>query len=81
VTINDIEKELHLSRAIITRVLQKFQTKRYVQLEPLSDKIYIRLLRKDFRFLGKKRQKKFIKHHSSGIRYKSPDEYDGIMYE
>ena len=79
VTVKDIENELHLSRDIIIRVLQKFQVKGYVQLEALPDKIFIRLLRRDFSFVGKKRQKKFIKHKSGG---KKPDykEYDGIMY-
>ena len=49
-----------------------------VRLEPLPDKTYIRLIRQDFSFVGKKRQRKFIKH-SKGKRQKSKD-YDGIMY-
>ena len=64
ITISDIEKKLHVSRKMILRVLQKFQVKGIVQLEPLSDKTYIRLIRNDFSFVGKKRQRKFIKHYS-----------------
>ena len=79
VTVSDIEKELHLSRKIILRNLQKLQTKGIVQLEPLPDKIYIRLIRRDFSFIGKKRQRKFIKHHSNKKKYVSND-YDGMMY-
>ena len=78
-TISDIEGKLHVSRKSIVRVLQKLQVKGIVQLEPLSDKTYIRLLRHDFRFIGKKRQRKFIKHHSEGKRQESK-EYDGMMY-
>lgn len=79
ITISDIEKKLHVSRKMILRVLQKFQVKGIVQLEPLSNKTYIRLLRNDFSFVGKKRQRKFIKHHS-GKKKQEPEDYDGIMY-
>ena len=64
---------------MIVRVLQKLQVKGIIQLEPLPDKTYIRLLRNDFSFIGKKRQKKIIKHHS-GKKKQEPEDYDGIMY-
>jgi len=79
ITVSDIEEKLHVSRSIIMRVLQKFQTRGIIRLEPLPDKIYIRLLRRDFSFIGKKRQRKFIKHHSGVKKQKSKD-YDGMMY-
>ena len=79
VTISDLEKNIHISKENIVRVLQKLQVKGIVQLEPLPDKTYIRLLRHDFSFIGKKRQKKFIKHHSGGKKQESKD-YDGMMY-
>jgi len=79
ITVSDIEKELHLSREVVMRVLNKFQTKGYVLLEPLPGKIFIRLLRRDFSFIGKKRQRKFIKHHAEKKQGYSK-EYDGIMY-
>jgi predicted transcriptional regulator len=79
ITIIDLEKKLHISRNMIIRVLQKLQVKGIVQLEPLPDKTYIRLIRRDFRFVGKKRQKKFIKHRS-GKKSQEPEKYDGIMY-
>ena len=58
---------------------QKFQVKGIVQLEPLCDKTYIRLSRNDFSFVGKKRQRKFIKHHS-GKKKQEQEDYEGIMY-
>ncbi len=79
ITIKDLEKNLHISRDMIVRVLQKLQIKGIVQLESLPDKTYIRLLRRDFRFVGKRRQKKFIKHHS-GKKRPPAGKYDGIMY-
>jgi hypothetical protein len=79
ITVSELKKKLNVSRENIIRVLQKFQIKGIVQLEPLPDRIFIRLLRRDFKFIGKKRQKKFIKHQS-GTKRQESDEYDGIMY-
>jgi len=79
ITISDIEEELQASKKIIVRVLQKLQVKGIVQLEPLPDKTYVRLLRRDFSFIGKKRQRKFLKHRT-GKKRQEPEEYDGIMY-
>jgi predicted transcriptional regulator len=79
ITVEDIKKELNLSKKIVLRTLKKFQMKNIVKLEPLPDKTYVRLLRHDFNFIGKKRQRKFIKHRSGRKKQKS-DEYDGIMY-
>ena len=79
ITINDLEKHIKLSRLQIQRTLQKLATQHIIQFEPLSDKTYIRLLRTDFKFVGKKHQKKFIKHRT-GKKPKEPGKYDGIMY-
>jgi len=79
ITINDIKKELNISRDIVLRYLKKFQMKGIVRLEPLPDKTYVRLLRHDFSFIGKKRQRKFIKHHT-GKKKQKTEEYNGIMY-
>jgi len=79
VTIDDLGKRLHLSKNTIQRVLQKLQTKGILRLEPLSDKTYIRLLRHDFSFIGKKHQRKFIKHKTTSKK-KPPKNYEGIMY-
>ena len=79
ITVYDIEKKLYVSKTIILRILKKFQAKNVIQLESLPDKTYIRLLRHDFSFIGKKRQRKFIKHRSGGKK-QEPEEYDGVMY-
>ena len=79
ITIEDVERELHHSRAMVERILQKLQVKGIVRLEPLPDRTYIRLLRNDFRFVGIQRQRKFLKHSTEGKKQKSK-EYDGIMF-
>jgi len=78
ITILDIKKELNLSELNIKRILDKFLKKDIVQLDVLPDKTFVRLIRNDFSFIGRKNQKKFIKH-SKGKRQKTK-EYDGIMY-
>ena len=79
ISVEDIRSELNVSKDMVLRTLKKFQMKGIVRLEPLPDKIYIRLLRHDFSFIGKKRQRKFIKHHT-GKKKQNTEEYNGIMY-
>jgi len=62
ITVNDILRQLQVSEAVLLRTLKKLQTKGIIAMEPLPDTIYLRLLRSDIKFVGKKRQKKFIKH-------------------
>ena len=68
ITVEDLEEVLHISRKTIDITLHKLQMMGIIQLEPLPDKTYIRLLRNDFKFVQKKRQYRFIKHHHSKRR-------------
>ena len=79
ITVKCIKQQLHCSEQQVLRVLQKLQNQGVIILDILPDTIFVRLLRRDVRFIGKKRQKKFIKHKSSGKKYEPPD-YEGIMY-
>lgn len=79
VTIEQIQNNLHISKEIVNRVLKKLQIHGIVQLEPLPDKTYVRLLRNDFSFIEKKRQRKFIKHQTSNKK-KTLKENNDIMY-
>lgn len=79
ITVEDMKEELNISKDIVFRALKKFQIKGIIKLEPLPNKTYVRLLRHDFSFIGKKRQRKFIKH-KSGSKKQESEEYDGIMY-
>jgi DNA-binding transcriptional regulator GbsR (MarR family) len=80
ITIKDIKNKLNLSEEVITRILKKLQLKEIVQLDLLPDTTYIRLLRSDFSFIGKKQQKKFIKHKTDKKR-ENIQPYNGDMYQ
>jgi predicted ArsR family transcriptional regulator len=79
ITIKDLSVKLHLSRNQVSRILNKLQIIGVLKLEPLPGKTYIRLLRSDFSFIGKRRQKKFIKHQKTQKKQENK-KYDGIMY-
>ena len=80
ITIKDLKNKLNISEKVILRTLKKLQFKDIVQLDILPDKIYVRLLRNDFSFVGKKQQKKFIKHRS-GKKIQRTQAYNGDMYQ
>ncbi len=79
IAVEDIKSELNVSKDMVFRALKKFQIKGIVRLEPLPDKTFVRLLRHDFSFIGKKRQRKFIKHRT-GKKKQDTKDYDGFMY-
>ena len=79
ITMSDLEQELHLPRTVLLRVLKKLHARGIVRLEPLSDTIFVRLMRQDFSFVGIQRQRKPVKR-SRSRRPQAPKEYDGIMY-
>ncbi len=69
VTDKDIAKELGLKLDVVRRVLKGLAQQGVISLEPLEDRTYIRLLRKDFRFVGRSpTQKKALKHSTGGRR-------------
>ena len=78
ITAEELKIKLHLSKQQVIRILNKLQMKGILRIEPLPDKTYIRLLRHDISFIGKKRQRKFIKH--SRKKSQKIKNYDGIMY-
>ncbi len=79
ITTSEIAQKLHMSRREVEWVLQKFQIKGIVKLEPLPDKTYVRLLRNDFQFIGPKQQRKIIKQNTQ-TKKKEETDYDGMMY-
>ena len=78
ITVSDLQKELSISEKILQRGIKKLQVRGIIELEPLSDKEYIRLKRRDFHFIGRKvTQRKTLKR--KGGRTKGRD-YDGFAY-
>jgi DNA-binding MarR family transcriptional regulator len=79
ITTFELASKLRVSQKKIERILQKFQIKGITKLEPLPDKIYVRLLRNDFQFVGPRQQRKIMKHSTKNKKEDDKD-YDGIMY-
>ena len=79
ITTFELASKLGVSRKKVEWILQKFQIKGITKLEPLPDKVYVRLLRNDFQFIGSPRQKKLIKH-SSKNKKEDNGNYDYFMY-
>jgi len=80
ITTFELTQKLRVSRREIEWVLQKFQVKGIVKLEPLPDKTYVRLLRNDFQFIGPKQQQKIMKQESEKKKEPEEESSDGIMY-
>ena len=80
ITTFELASMLRISQKIVERILQKFQVKGIVRLDPLPDKIYVRLLRNDFRFVGLKQQVRPIKKKSIKSKREDYGEDDSIMY-
>ncbi|MCD6146414.1 MAG: transcriptional regulator [Thermoplasmata archaeon] len=79
ITVEEISKKLHVSKSNAEFELIKLQSKGIVEIEPLPGKTFVRLLRHDFTFVGRRHQKKFIKRKRSRIAEKEEDEND-IMF-
>jgi DNA-binding transcriptional regulator GbsR (MarR family) len=89
ITVDELQRKLHVSREVIMRVLKSFQTRNIVNLDILPDKTYIRLLRTDFVFVGRRAtQRKAFKRGrlAATAVVRSPrnktadDDYEDIMY-
>jgi len=80
ITTFELALKLRVSQKIVERILQKFQIKGITKLDILPDKIYIRLLRNDFRIVGMKQQVKPIKKKSIKSKQEDYGDDDDIMY-
>lgn len=80
ITLEELSKIIKISKERLKKELIKLQSRGILILEPLPDKTFIRLIRFDFRFIGKRKQYKFIKKKKSKIKGKEKEEKDDIMY-
>lgn len=79
VTVRDLERELNMRGDVLERSLKGLVARGIVEVEPLPDRTYVRLLRRDFSFSGlKPSQRRRVRHHA-GKSEKSKD-YDGPMF-
>jgi hypothetical protein len=88
ITDTELRDELGISKGALERVIKGFAARGIVSLDILPDKTYIRLVRRDFRFIGRhetqRRPLKHIKQKDRRAKYKpkgKKDEYDDIMYQ
>ena len=78
ITTEELRKELALSEKSLERGLKRLQTRGIIILEVLPGKAYIRLIRRDFHFIGRKAtQRKPIKRTG---RRKGGKDYEGMAY-
>jgi predicted ArsR family transcriptional regulator len=78
ISVSDLKDELNISEQSLKRGIKKLQVRGIIQLEPLPDKVFIRLIRRDFHFIGRKvTQRKPLK--KKGRKSKGKD-YDGFAY-
>jgi len=79
VTVRDLERELNLRGDVIQRSLKALAARGVVEVEPLPDRTYVRLLRRDFSFSGlKPSQRRRVRHH--GGKSEKLKDYDGPMF-
>ena len=79
VTLRDMERELHLRDDVLERALKGLVARGIVEVEPLPDRTYVRLLRRDFAFSGlKPSQRRRVRHH--GGKAGKAQDYDGPMF-
>lgn len=79
ITVEQLKNELKVSKAIIERELRKLEARGILLLEPLPDRTFIRLLRNDFRFIGRRHQYKFIKRKRRKMDKKEENK-DDVMF-
>jgi hypothetical protein len=81
VTLEQLKKKTGLPKSILQMELTKMQAKHILVLEPLPDKVYIRLVRTDFRFVGQRTQQKFIKRKKGEVTKKEyRSDTNDVMY-
>lgn len=80
ITVEELSKKLGVSEKKLMMELIKLQSKGVLILEPLPDKTFIRLIRFDIRFVGRRSQYKFIKRKKGKLKEEKGDAKDDIMY-
>ena len=89
-TVEELLEQFHLPPSRIERSLKGLEKRGILQIEEYGDITYLRLLRRDIRFVGRKvTQKRALKQRKSKSQqpsqpaqeYSEPKEYDGFMYQ
>ena len=79
-TIAELSDRLHMSRHKVRFNLLKLQSRGLIELEPIQEKTFIRLLRTDIRFVGRRHQETFLKRRRQ--KHKPVDDHvNDTMYQ
>lgn len=79
VTVRDLERELNLRGDVLERTLKALSARGIIEVEPLPDRTFVRLLRRDFSFSGlKPSQRRRVRQH--GAKAETPKDYEGPMF-
>ncbi len=79
VTTSDLEWELKISSGILKRTLKALQSRGILEFEELPDKTFVRLLRSDFAFVGRKATQR-KRYKQKGKKMPEKDDYEGMMF-
>lgn len=79
ITVKELRDELNMSEKTLELGIKRLQSRGIIELEILPDKVYIRLLRRDFKFIGRKASQRTAIKHKGGRKGKARD-YDGFAY-
>lgn len=80
ITVEVLSEKLHVSKPTTEFELMKLQSKGFIALEPLPGRTFVRLLRNDFRFIGRRHQEKFIKRKKGRVRMHEEENKDDVMF-
>jgi DNA-binding transcriptional ArsR family regulator len=79
VTTTDLQWELKISPGVLMRTLRALQSRGILEFEELPDKTFIRLLRSDFSFVGRKATQR-KRYKQKGKKKPKKKDYDGMMF-
>jgi len=78
ITLKELRYDLKISEKVMMRAIKALVLRGIIELEELPGKTFVRLLRRDFMFIGRRAtQRKRFKR--SGKRGKTKD-YEGMMF-
>lgn len=80
ITLAELGKKLGIPERTARVALLKLQSRHIVELEPLPNTVFVRLIRFDFVFVGRRTQYRFIKKKRMRPQPEEKEGDDDIMY-
>lgn len=80
ITIKEIAEKIGVAKEKIKVEIIKLQKKGIADIDILPDKTFVRLIRFDIRFIGRRNQYKFIKKKKRKMEESNNENNDDMMY-